>query len=130
MATSTLQQHLEMWVEKCSVALGFPQGSVERLEAIKEFCREFVPMDISQEDSDAYAQDLAADEVKLSLHSSQANLFSWNFCLQEFFNSTCRELSQCALNTGANRVVSRSSRLESTIMISCRRGKYHRESSR
>ena len=60
---SNLQHYLELWVEKCAVALESPQGSSERLEAIKEFCRGFVPLDISTDDMEAYASELAADEV-------------------------------------------------------------------
>ena len=63
---SNLQQQLEVWVEKCALALELPSNSPERLEAIKEFCRVFVPPDISEEDMTDYASNLAADEVNCS----------------------------------------------------------------
>lgn len=60
---SNLQHQLEVWVEQCGIALDLPLGSQDRSNAIKEFCRGFVPTDVSVEDMEHYAAELAADEV-------------------------------------------------------------------
>jgi hypothetical protein len=68
MATTTitnanLQRQLELWVEQCAIALELPVGSEDRSNAIKLFCTGFVPTDVSVEDMEHYAAELAADEV-------------------------------------------------------------------
>ena len=60
---NNLKNQLDLWVEQIKAALQSPQGSTARFEAIKLFCRSFVPIDVNEEDTIHYATQLAEDEV-------------------------------------------------------------------
>mmetsp|Transcript_4097 Transcript_4097/g.6351 ORF Transcript_4097/g.6351 Transcript_4097/m.6351 type:complete len:130 (+) Transcript_4097:29-418(+) len=79
-----LRAQLLRWVDLCDTAISHPVGSVERVAAIIDFCSTFVPPDISSEDMEAYAGELATDE--------------------EHFLSIRRELSQCASGSGVESI--------------------------
>lgn len=60
-----LAAQLNTWVQQIDQAMSQPVGSRERLAAIINFCRTFVPSDVSEADMIHYANTLAEDEVCL-----------------------------------------------------------------
>ncbi len=71
-----LQLALNGWKSAIDIAVSLPYGSEERNAAIRAFCLTFVPPDVNEEDSNAYADELSGDEEK--------------------FTGFVREMSQCA----------------------------------
>ena len=50
------------WVELVDIAVGHPNPSVARTEAIMTFCRSFVPADVTEDDVAHFSGNLASDE--------------------------------------------------------------------
>jgi len=69
-----LQETLNSWARMILQAI-LEQDTQSRLLKIKEFCRTFVPKDVSDDDSDHFASTLLQDE--------------------EFFLSIQRDINQC-----------------------------------
>ena len=67
------------WVELVDIAVGHPNPSVARTDAIMTFCRSFVPADVTEDDVTHFSGNLASDE--------------------EYFVSMQRELRQVRLPT-------------------------------
>ena len=70
-----LNVQLMVWAEELVKAQTLLQGT-SRGEAIEAFCRSFVPVDVTEDDIQSFSGQLSTDE--------------------EFFDSFCREISQCA----------------------------------
>lgn len=71
-----LQNQLDKWAIMLQEASENPHGSSERREKVRAFCKTFVPSDVNEEDTFAYADGLSGDE--------------------EYFKSFLREMKQCA----------------------------------
>lgn len=71
--SAPLQLQLEKWVELVDTAIACTNPSVERSDAILNFCKVFVPGDVSEDDIDHFSGMLTTDEVNDSskLHSLQ-----------------------------------------------------------
>ena len=50
------------WVELVDIAVGHPNPSVARTDAIMTFCRSFVPVDVTEDDVAHFSGNLASDE--------------------------------------------------------------------
>ena len=50
------------WVELVDIAVGHPNPSVARTDAIMTFCRSFVPADVTEDDVTHFSGNLASDE--------------------------------------------------------------------
>eukprot|EP01038_Epipyxis_sp_PR26KG_P005276 gene5276-7329_t len=70
-----LQTQLSNWCRMIEEALTFQSQSVQRSNAILSFCKEFCPIDVTEDDISHFAGNLFEDE--------------------EFFQSLYRELCQC-----------------------------------
>eukprot|EP00598_Pedospumella_elongata_P007950 CAMPEP_0184985392 /NCGR_PEP_ID=MMETSP1098-20130426/14091_1 /TAXON_ID=89044 /ORGANISM="Spumella elongata, Strain CCAP 955/1" /LENGTH=133 /DNA_ID=CAMNT_0027509477 /DNA_START=53 /DNA_END=454 /DNA_ORIENTATION=- len=71
-----LQAQLESWSVAIAVAFSQPNPSAARTDAILDFVRTFVPSDVTEDDIDHFSNALSMDD--------------------EFFESTVREIAQCA----------------------------------
>ena len=71
-----LKTQLETWTTALEAARSMEVASKGRGEAITAFCRTFVPPDVGEDEILAFSGQLGEDE--------------------EFFNSFCREIKQCA----------------------------------
>ena len=71
-----LQIRLNQWVDEVNHAYTLQNPSLERTNAIISFTRSFVPPDVTEDDIIHFSNNLISDE--------------------EFFQSLCRELKQCA----------------------------------
>lgn len=60
---ANLLNQLRSWVLQLEQSLALPTGSPERLNSIINFCKNFVPLDVSEADTIHYANTLANDEV-------------------------------------------------------------------
>ena len=60
---ANLQAQLDRWVDLVANAVQQPNPSKERADAIMEFCRVFVPSDVSEDDIEHFSGNLSADEV-------------------------------------------------------------------
>ena len=74
--SGALKTQLETWTTALEAARSMEVASKGRGEAITAFCRTFVPPDVGEDEILAFSGQLGEDE--------------------EFFNSFCREIKQCA----------------------------------
>jgi hypothetical protein len=78
-----LQNQLSRWVELCGEVESISDPSEKRNKMI-EFCRTFVPGDVTEDEMTDYAESLIGDE--------------------ELFQATHRELDQCATGNGVESI--------------------------
>ena len=62
-----LQQALASWAEAISAAFALPNPSAQRTDAIIEFCRTFVPHDVTEDDIMHFSGNLSMDDVRVIL---------------------------------------------------------------
>lgn len=65
---NNLQNQLNEWIEICQEINLLELNSNERNNKIKEFCIKFVPRDITIEECNEYANNIAGDEVYLYIY--------------------------------------------------------------
>jgi hypothetical protein len=94
-----LQTALESWAQAAEAAYKLPNPSAQRTDAILDFCRTFVPFDVTEDDIDHFSGNLSTDDVsgnqERRLTSCQF-LYVCTAITQEFFEAFVRELKQCA----------------------------------
>lgn len=59
-----LQQALVTWSEAIAVAFALPNPSAQRADAILDFCRTFVPHDVTEDDIEHFSGNLSMDDVR------------------------------------------------------------------
>lgn len=83
-SNSNLQNQFAAWVAALSAALSLADPSKERTDAITEFCRTFVPSDVTEDDIQHFSTNLITDA--------------------EFAESILREVSQCEVGDCVERI--------------------------
>jgi hypothetical protein len=83
-SNSNLQTKLDQWAQAVKGAVIHPHPSPARSSAIANFCRSFVPSDVTEDDISYFTNTLVTDE--------------------EFFQSMVRELSQCASGENVEKI--------------------------
>jgi hypothetical protein len=58
-----LQTALESWAQAAEAAYNLPNPSAQRTDAILDFCRTFVPFDVTEDDIDHFSGNLSTDDV-------------------------------------------------------------------
>lgn len=59
-----LQLALQGWAEAISAAFSLPNPSAQRTDAIIDFCRTFVPHDVTEDDIMHFSGNLSMDDVR------------------------------------------------------------------
>ena len=100
-----LQKALGDWVQLVTAAFALSNPSLERTDAIIDFCRTFVPPDVTEDDIMHFSGNLSSDEVSFDMvwvlnQLIKSGILNSFFLIdldnvQEFFESLCRELKQC-----------------------------------
>ena len=81
---ASLQAHLARWVDLVDRSIASPNPSVARTDLIMEFCRSFVPVDVTEDDVVHFSGNLAQDD--------------------EYFGALQRELRQCESGLGVESI--------------------------
>lgn len=58
-----LQTALSAWSEAAEAAFNLPNPSAQRTDAIIDFCRTFVPFDVTEDDIEHFSGNLSTDDV-------------------------------------------------------------------
>lgn len=83
-SNTALQGHLTRWVDVVDRSLASPNPSVARTDLIMEFCRSFVPVDVTEDDLVHFSGNLSQDD--------------------EYFMALQRELRQCESGIGVESI--------------------------
>ncbi len=74
-----LQAQLESWSAAIAVAFSQPNPSAARTDAILDFVRTFVPLDVTEDDIDHFSNALSMDDVSCCHLRSEFSLFIHTF---------------------------------------------------
>ena len=70
-----LQNTLSQWAESIEIAFNLPNPSAQRTDAIIDFCRTFVPHDVTEDDIMHFSGNLSSDDVSIPYQISILFIF-------------------------------------------------------
>ena len=82
--STSLQESLDLWSVTLNSISALKSGDIERKNALRSFTLLFVPLDVNEEDSNAYADSLYNDD--------------------EYFESLRHEMNQCSSGNGVESI--------------------------
>lgn len=83
-SSNSLQGSLDLWSVTLNSISNIKSGDNDRKNALREFTLTFVPLDVNEDDSNAYADSLFVDD--------------------EYFESLRREINQCSTGNGVESI--------------------------